>query len=444
MISKIECLDDVSNINVIGLFWFLVFVCRLSAQITDMDQTLANARNVRLIIIVAALGYFVDIYDLILFSVIRVKSLKGLGVPDSDLLDVGTMLINSQMFGMLLGGILWGILGDKKGRISVLFGSILLYSLANMANGFVTSVPAYAIIRFIAGIGLAGELGAGITLVTETMSKENRGYGTMIVAGVGLMGAVAAALVGEHYAWETSYIIGGVMGLLLLGLRVGLAESGMFKNVKNDGVSRGNILMLFNDGKRFKKYLSCILIGIPLWFVVGVLVTFSPEFGKELNAAEPLSAGTGIMYCYIGIALGDIVAGFASQMLRSRKKVMLAFLLLTALSIVVYLNAEGMTSQQFIWLALFLGFSSGYWATFVTIASEQFGTNLRATVTTTVPNFVRGSLVLATLSFTALKGSLGIINSAMTVGFISLVIAIIALYQLKETFGKDLDYVEIS
>jgi MFS family permease len=399
---------------------------------------------VKLIIIVAALGYFVDIYDLILFSVIRIKSLKGLGVAESDLLDVGTMLINSQMFGMLIGGILWGVLGDKKGRLSVLFGSILLYSAANLANGFITTVEQYAIIRFIAGIGLAGELGAGITLVTETMSKENRGYGTMIVAGVGLMGAVAAALVGENYAWETSYIIGGIMGLLLLGMRVGLAESGMFKNLKNDGVSRGNIFMLFNDGKRFKKYLSCILIGIPLWFVVGVLVTFSPEFGRELNATEPLSAGTGIMYCYIGIAIGDIVAGFLSQIWRSRKKVMLLFLLLTGVSIVVYLNAEGMNSQQFIWLVLFLGFASGYWATFVTIASEQFGTNLRATVTTTVPNFVRGSLVLATLSFTALKGSLGIINSALVVGFVSLAIALFALYQLKETFGKDLDYLEIS
>jgi len=409
-----------------------------------MDQIAADKKNVKLIILVAALGYFVDIYDLILFSVIRIKSLKGLGVPDSDLLDVGTMLINSQMFGMLLGGILWGVLGDKKGRISVLFGSILLYSVANLANGFVTSVPAYAVIRFIAGIGLAGELGAGITLVTETMSKENRGDGTLIVAGVGLMGAVAAAIVGENYAWETSYIIGGIMGLLLLGMRVGLAESGMFKNLKNDGVSRGNIFMLFNDGKRFKKYLSCILIGIPLWFVVGVLVTFSPEFGKELNATEPLSAGTGIMYCYIGIAIGDIVAGFLSQMLRSRKKVMLLFLLLTGVSIVVYLNADGMNSQEFIWLVLFLGFASGYWATFVTIASEQFGTNLRATVTTTVPNFVRGSLVLATLSFTALKASLGIINSALVVGFVSLAIALFALYQLKETFGKDLDYLEIS
>ena len=409
-----------------------------------MDQNISNKKNIKLIIIVAALGYFVDIYDLILFSVIRVKSLQGLSVPEGDLLDVGTMLINSQMFGMLLGGILWGVLGDKKGRISVLFGSILLYSAANLANGFITSVPAYAVLRFIAGIGLAGELGAGITLVTETMSKENRGYGTMIVAGVGLMGAVAAAIIGANFSWESSYIIGGVMGLLLLGLRVGLVESGMFKNLKSDGVSRGNIFMLFSDKKRFKKYISCILIGIPLWFVVGVLVTFSPEFGKELNAAEPLSAGTGILYCYIGIALGDIVAGFMSQMLRSRKKVMLVFLLLTALSIVVYLNAEGMTSQQFIWLTLFLGFSSGYWATFVTIASEQFGTNLRATVTTTVPNFVRGSLVLATLSFTALKGSMGIINSALVVGFVSLAIALFALSQLKESFGKDLDYLEIS
>ena len=409
-----------------------------------MDQEAVNKKNVKLIIIVAALGYFVDIYDLILFSVIRIKSLKGLGVPESDLLDVGTMLINSQMLGMLIGGILWGVLGDKKGRLSVLFGSILLYSAANLTNGFITTVEQYAIIRFIAGIGLAGELGAGITLVTETMSKENRGYGTMIVAGVGLMGAVAAAIVGENYAWETSYIIGGIMGLLLLGMRVGLAESGMFKNLKNDGVSRGNIFMLFNDGKRFKKYLSCILIGIPLWFVVGVLVTFSPEFGKELNATEPLSAGTGIMYCYIGIAIGDIVAGFLSQMLRSRKKVMLLFLLLTGVSIVVYLNADGMNSQEFIWLVLFLGFASGYWATFVTIASEQFGTNLRATVTTTVPNFVRGSLVLATLSFTSLKASLGIINSALVVGFVSLAIALFALYQLKETFGKDLDYLEIS
>lgn len=404
-----------------------------------------TSKNLILLIIVASLGYFVDIYDLILFSVIRVKSLNDLGITDADeLLKTGTLLINSQMFGMLVGGIIWGILGDKKGRLSVLFGSIILYSLANIANGFADTVHTYAIIRFIAGIGLAGELGAGITLVSESMSKENRGYGTMIVAGVGLLGALLAAYIGgsDAFSWQTAYFIGGGMGLLLLLLRVGIAESGMFKNNKGNPAERGNILMLFSNKARLKKYLSCILIGIPLWYVVGILITFSPEIGKELHAPDTLKAGVGILYCYTGIAIGDIVAGFLSQMLKSRKKVMFIFLILTAISVVVYLNMEGITSQQFIWLALFLGFSSGYWATFVTIASEQFGTNLRSTVTTTVPNFVRGSVVIVTLSFQAFKENLGIINSALTVGFVSLIIALIALSQLKETFGKDLDYSE--
>lgn len=402
-----------------------------------------HKKNATLIIIVAALGYFVDIYDLILFSVVRVKSLKDLGVADDDMLRIGANIINSQMFGMLIGGILWGVLGDKKGRLSVLFGSIIVYSLANIANGFVSSVGAYTIIRFIAGVGLAGELGAGITLVTETMSKENRGYGTMIVAGVGLFGAVAAALISDHYTWQTSYFIGGGMGLLLLFLRVGLAESGLFKDIKESAIQRGNIWMLFNHAGRFKKYLCCILIGLPLWFVVGVLITFSPEFGKALNATGILNAGKGVMYCYIGIAVGDIVAGLLCQLLRSRKKVMFLFLVITAIAISVYLSAEGLSPKTFIWLSLFLGFASGYWATFVTIASEQFGTNLRATVTTTVPNFVRGSVVAVTISFQFLKGEVGILQSAMIVGAVCLVIAFVALSQLKETFSKDLDYVEV-
>ena len=401
-----------------------------------------NQRNVTLIIIVASLGYFVDIYDLILFSIVRVKSLKELGVADSDLFDIGATILNSQMIGMLVGGLLWGILGDKKGRLSVLFGSIILYSLANIANGFVTDVTSYTIIRFIAGIGLAGELGAGITLVTENMSKDKRGYGTMIVAGVGLLGAVAAALIADHYTWQTSYFIGGGMGLLLLFLRVGLVESGMFKEIKKTTHQRGNIFMLFNNGKRFKKYLACILIGLPLWFVVGVLITFSPEFGKALGATGVINAGEGVMYCYIGIAVGDIVAGILAQFLKSRKKVMLLFLLLTAVAILFFLSSQGLTPQKFVWLSLFLGFASGYWATFVTIASEQFGTNLRSTVTTTVPNFIRGSLVLITLSFQFFKAQVGILQSALIVGFVCIIISLLALSQLKETFKKDLDYVE--
>lgn len=406
-----------------------------------MDQK-TKSKNIALIILVASLGYFVDIYDLILFSVVRVKSLKDLGVADEDMLSVGTTIINSQMFGMLLGGIIWGILGDKRGRLSVLFGSIITYSLANIANGFATSVTAYTMIRFIAGIGLAGELGAGITLVAETMSKKNRGYGTMIVAGVGLLGAVAAALISDHYTWQTSYFIGGGMGLLLLSLRIGLVESGMFKETTEKNVQRGNFFMLFNKWSRFKKYLCCILIGLPLWYVVGVLITFSPEFGKALNAKGVLDAGKGIMYCYIGISVGDVVAGFLCQLLKSRKKVMLIFLILTAIAVLIYLYAYGLTPDNFIFLSLLLGFASGYWATFVTIAAEQFGTNLRATVTTTVPNFVRGSLVVITTSFHFFKGQFGIIQGAMVVGFACIAIALIALSQLKETFSKDLDYIE--
>ncbi|MFD2742102.1 MULTISPECIES: MFS transporter [Sphingobacterium] len=401
-----------------------------------------NRKNTVLIVLVASLGYFVDIYDLILFSVVRIKSLSDLGVSEDDMLRVGAMIINSQMFGMLVGGILWGVLGDKKGRLSVLFGSIITYSLANIANGFVTNVDQYAVIRFIGGVGLAGELGAGITLVTETMSKKYRGYGTMIVASVGLLGAVMAALISARYTWQTSYFIGGGMGLLLLTLRIGLVESGMFKEATDKNVQRGNLLMLFNNWSRFKKYMCCILIGLPLWYVVGVLITFSPEFGRALNATGIIDAGKGIMYCYIGISIGDVVAGLLAQVLQSRKKVMLSFIILTTVVVGIYLNSFGLTPEGFIMLSLLLGFASGYWATFVTIAAEQFGTNLRATVTTTVPNFVRGSLVAITLGFQYFKDKIGILEGAMVIGAMTVVIALLALNQLKESFGKDLDYVE--
>ncbi|WP_029274366.1 MFS transporter [Pedobacter borealis] len=406
-------------------------------------QAKANNRNVIFLVIVAALGYFVDIYDLVLFSVVRVQSLTEIGVSQANMQSDGFLIINSQMFGLLLGGILWGILGDKLGRIKVLFGSILLYSLANIVNGFVTSVNSYAIIRFIAGIGLAGELGAGITLVAETMDKEKRGYGTMIVGAVGLLGAAVAATVAAEFTWQTSYFVGGGMGLVLLLLRVGTFESGMFKHAANQTeVSKGNILMLFNNWKRFSKYLYCILIGIPLWFVVGILVTLAPEFGKALGATEPLKAGTGIMFTYFGIAIGDVVTGLLSQGLKSRKKTVFIFHLLSVASVVVYLTSFGLTGSNFIWICLFMGFSVGYWATFVTIASEQFGTNIRATVTTTAPNFVRGALIPITFLFEFLTHKYGLITAGYLVMGILTLIAMFGLSQLKESFNKDLDYLE--
>jgi MFS family permease len=406
--------------------------------------SLKLTRNAVFLVLVASLGYFVDIYDLVIFSIVRVKSLHDIGVADGDANRLmGVHIINMQMLGLLLGGIFWGILGDKLGRIKVLFGSILLYSVANFANGMVHDVNMYAIIRLIAGIGLAGELGAGITLVSETLSKQNRGYGTMLVAVIGLLGAVAAAVVSK-YDWRTAYYVGGVLGIVLLLLRLGTFESGMYKNVaRATEVSKGNILMLFNNWKRFYKYLCCIFIGAPLWYVVGILITQSPEIGKALGAKETLSAGTGILYSYVGISIGGIFAAILAQLTKSRKLTMLIFLLLSAVSVVAYLSVKGITNSQFIWLCFFMGFAVGYWATFVTIAAEQFGTNIRSTVTTTVPNFIRGSLIPINALFNVFVVHYGMVNSGYIMMAILTVLALFCLSQLKESFHKDLDYIEV-
>lgn len=402
-----------------------------------------SARNVRLAVLVAALGYFVDIYDLILFSVIRVRSLKSLGVPDAELLDTGVFLINMQMGGMLLGGILWGILGDRRGRLSVLFGSILMYSLANIANGFASSVNAYAALRLIAGIGLAGELGAGITLVSEIMHKEKRGFGTTIVASVGICGAVVAVLVAERFDWRTAYFVGGAMGLALLALRVGVAESGMFSAVaKKSEVARGNFFALFSKGERAKRYLCLIVSGVPIWYGVGILVTFSPEIGKNLGLDPVPAAGTAVMVDYIGLALGDFASGALSQVIKSRKRAVLLFLVITSAAIAMYFTLGRSSLFAFYASCGLLGFGTGYWAVFVTMASEQFGTNIRATATTTAPNFVRGAVVPLTFAFTALKGSLGVQGSALAVGAVVMAAAFLSLFALPETYGRDLAFTE--
>ncbi len=393
-------------------------------------------------VIVASLGYFVDIYDLLLFSIVRVQSLKSLGITGDSLKTEGLHLIDMQMFGMLLGGIFWGILGDKKGRLSVLFGSIFIYSIANIANGFVHSIEAYAIWRLIAGIGLAGELGAGITLVAEILPKEKRGIGTMIVAVVGLTGAIVAGIISNIFDWRTCYFIGGGLGLALLALRIGVSESGMFRQTESSNVSRGNFFALFTNGKRLLRYLRCIFIGFPTWFVIGVLVSFSPEFSKALGINAEISAGTAIMYAYAGLVFGDLATGLISQLLQSRIKVMLIFLLLSGLTIFIYLNAFGISAAMLYALCFALGFSNGFWVIFVTIAAEQFGTNLRATVTTTVPNFARGALVLITFMFRYFEQLFGILNGAMIVGAICTGIALLFLYGMKETFHEDLDYIE--
>lgn len=405
-----------------------------------MDEK--TKRNVMLTVVVAALGYFVDIYDLILFSIVRVPSLKSFGLSGEALTDVGVRLINCQMGGMLIGGILWGILGDKRGRLTVLFGSILTYSLANIANGFAQTVLQYEIMRFVAGVGLAGELGAGITLVSEVMPKEKRGIGTTIVAGVGILGAVVAALVGDAFSWRTAYFVGGGLGLALLFVRVGVTESGMFEQTKKSGVRHGDFFLLFRKATRLKRYLAVILVGIPVWYAVGILVTFSPEIAKGMGLVELPKPSTAVMLMYSGLAVGDFGSGFLSHILKSRKKVLFGFLTLSSLATVAYFTIGRSSLFAFYVVVVILGVASGYWAVFVTVASEQFGTNIRATATTTAPNFVRGAVVIVTSSFQVLKGPLGVVWSAAVVGVVVLGIGFLAIAGLEETHGKDLDFIE--
>ena len=463
-------------------------------------------RNVALATTVAALGYFVDIFDLLLFALVRVRSLKDIlatqiAAAQADMLsrtrftdaaamerakdlladkilrDSGVMLDNIlQTTGLVLGGIVWGVLADRLGRLQMLFGSILVYSVANILNAFVADVPAdsafawlhavglgtaygqYATLRFIAGFGLAGELGAGITLVSELVSKEQRGFATTMVATVGILGAVCAYFVTEYVAeWRNAFLIGGMLGLALLFLRVGVVESGMFDRVKQShAVGRGALWMLAWPAARARRYLSLVLAAVPIWYCVGVLMKYCDVIGASLGMAgdgKP-KPGLAIMWCYVGLALGDLASGLLSQVLRSRRRALLVFHVLTALSVAAYFTVGPQSLNLFYGVCAAIGFASGYWAVFVTTTAEQFGTNLRATATTTAPNFVRWSAAGSALlwhQFEALFGGGGVGDAgdpsapwrgAALVGAILIPVAMVAAMALKESFGSSLDWTE--
>ena len=394
-------------------------------------------------VLVAALVYFVDIYDLLLFQIVRVDSLKDMGLSMDQVKSEGEFIISVQMIGLLVGGIIWGVMGDKKGRLSVLFGSIVLYSIANIINGFVQTPFQYGLTRFFAGIGLAGELGAGITLVSELVSKEKRGLSTSFVAGIGLTGAVVAYFISQNFHWRTCYFIGGGLGFCLLILRISVLESGMFTKLKELDVQRGNFFMFFTNGVRFKKYILAILIGLPTWYVIGILVAFSNDFGKAFGFSEEVLPKKSTMYAYAAIALADMLVGFISHWLKSRKKVLFIFYGLTVLSFFLYFNQHNGTAADMYLICFAMGFSVGFWAIFVTMAAEQFGTNLRSTATTTVPNMVRGALPLMFLLFKNLQLATGnYITAGWVTGAIVMTISFTAAWFTEETFGKDLNYVE--
>lgn len=409
-------------------------------------MSLSGIKNpFNIVVIVASLGYFVDIYDLILFGIVKDPSLRGVGVAEEDLYAMGNYLLRIQMWGMLLGGIVWGILGDKKGRLSTLFFTILLYSLANIANGFVVNIDQYAIMRFIAGFGLAGELGVGITLVSEVMTKESRGMGASIVSGIGIAGAVLAFIVNKSFDWQMAYWVGGGLGLLLLFLRVVVHESGMYHKAKDDdNVKRGDFLSLFRSGKKFKKYALSILIGVPVWYTVSVLAIGSTTIAKEaLGIKEAVSGASSVMLHYIGASIGSLLFGYLSQKWQSRRKALLYAIGSIAILTVACFMAKGVTPTVFYSLIFLIGIPmGGLWAVFITSSSEQFGTNLRATVATTAPNFVRGSTVFITWFLEYMKPGIGLWAAGFVVGGICIIVALVSAFMLEDSYGKELDYFE--
>jgi predicted MFS family arabinose efflux permease len=411
--------------------------------------TTPSRRAVTLAVTVAALGYFVDIYDLVLFSILRVPSLRGLGVPAGDITATGALLLNVQLAGMIVGGVVLGVLGDRRGRLAVVFGSIVLYSLANLANAFVHTVPQYAVLRALAGFGLAGELGAGVTLVSELLPAKRRGVGTTIVASVGLTGALAAGLLAEWLlrsyganGWRIAYGLGGVMGVVLLALRVGVLESGLFQRAKETDAARGDLRLLLRPTERAGRFVRVVLVGTPIWFVGGVMFVFAPEIGGALGLAQRPSGGSTIFWSYLGVVLGDIASGALSQALRSRKRVIAGFLALLVVAVAAVLTLGGRSLGTFYGLMTLVGFATGYWVLFVTTASEQFGTNLRATVTTSAPNFVRGMAIPVTAGWFALKPGIGVIPATAVMGVLCVAGAFASLVGMRESYDAELDWLE--
>lgn len=398
-------------------------------------------KALNLTVLVAGLGYFVDMFDLTIFGVVRIASLKSIipnATPD-EVISTSVFLINCLAIGMLVGGILWGVLGDKKGRVSVLFGSIILYSVANFLNAFATDISTYAVLRFLAGVGLAGELGAAVTLVSESLAPGVRGYGTMLIAALGLLGSVTAALSGQYLEWQTAYMIGGAMGALLLFARFSMVDSSLFNKAKQNS-HRGELKLLFS-GSRLKRYILCILAGIPVYLITGILFTFSPELSKEAGLFG-VTAGQSLLWGMMGMTLGDVLCGLLSQYLKSRRRAILVGLAMGSILIVAYLFGVGTNTKLFYLACFFLGLTGGYWAVLITFTAEQFGTNLRSTAATSVPNFIRSSVIPLNFSFLFLRGHFGSQYSALILAGIVFSLAMLAIYLLAETFGKSLDFLE--
>lgn len=401
-----------------------------------------SAKEVKMIILAAA-GYFVDIYDLLIFSSERVESLEEIGVPVQNMKSVALMLQNYQMAGLIAGGFIFGMLADKLGRVRVLFASILLYSFANLGNAFVTTVPVFAAFRFIAGLGLAGELGIALSWISESLQRNQRTIATMIVSAIGLCGGITAAIVSSLLHWQTSYIIGGLMGLLLLGFRITVQESELYKKTKHESLQKGNLIQLFSNKSQMARFTLCVLSGAPSFIFMSIYVTLAPEFATAFNITGKISVSHAIMVYLIAFTVSDILCGLLSRMLQQRKAALLIYVMIQTLAVGFFFLVPPITSTDLYMRCVFLGFSVGYWGILITNSLEQFGTNIRATVATSTSNLIRGITIPATIVFSLVASSLGIIASGMIIGFSLIAISVISILLLEDKFENDLNFAEV-
>lgn len=398
-------------------------------------------RILNAVVVTAALGTLVDILDLTLFQSVRVASLKDLGVSPDALFRTGIMLLNIQLAGLLIGGLLWGVIADRRGRRSVLFASILMYSLTTLACAWVSSVPMYAALRFIGGIGLAGEMGAGVTLIVEVMGRENRGYGTTICAAAGVSGAIGGGMLATHLPWRTAYIIGGLLGLGLFLLRATTSESSMFARSRAESRGRGG-LAIFRQWKTAKRFLLSLAIGLPIFFVLLIIAPFAPEIGAALAPGHAVTAAVGTGAVAVGLTLGDVFSGLLSQKLRSRKRPIAINLGLLSVLLLIFFFVPIPGDKPFSLLIVALGVAAGYFVLFLTNAAEQFGTNLRGTAAISAPNIMRAMVIPMTILMKGLSPSVGLRGALVIISGVSIAIALLALRALPETFGRDLDFDE--
>lgn len=397
------------------------------------------------VVIVSGLGYLVDAYDMMIFSVVRTASLTDMGLSGDKLVEAGLQIMNLQMAGLLLGGLVWGMLGDKLGRMKVLFASIIMYSVANFGCGFAQGVADYGVWRFMAGFGLAGEAGAAITIVTESLPKTKRGLGVMLVVACAAMGPLLAGIVGELVEWRHAYMIGGVAGFALLFLRANVKESKVFEHVAhNKKVQRGNLLQFVTNWSLFKRYVCCVLVGVPVWYIIGIQTTLAPEFARSMGVVGAVAAGTALSFNFVGTIVGEILCATMAQVLQSRRQSLILWLLLTLGSVLGYYQLHDVTAQTFYFYCGFLGISIGYWVSLMAATAEQFGTNLRASATTSIPNFIRGSLIPMNMMFVYLHNKVGYSyeQTGLIIGGAVVAMALGALLFMPETFHNDMDFVE--